>query len=199
MLLLSAMFAAIAVPTVLPDSVLFSDAPATLAEMHSIEGKWATSRNVPAITFSAIRPGWMLLKFERGAASWMRRTSFPVAVSTHDGQLFINVAVRSLMPKAFSKRTYQGKECYGTAAIVQAGDGIDLLSLDDEKMRAANSWYPDALPAWEGMEASCGDLVVRAEAAVHQRVIVILDPKSWFGGSLHRIPADGVDKQRGRH
>ena len=167
-----------------------------MEQMKTIEGEWVTSQNVPAMTASVIKPGWMSLKVGKGLMDWMDGTvPFPVAVTTHDGQLFINMAVRFVMPAWAYKSDYQGKECYGVAVVVKVHDGIKLGSLDEDKMRAANDWYPKTMPAWEGNQTSCADLVVRAEAAAHQRVVVILD-QSMFDGPFHRIPAGGLDKKR---
>ena len=151
MYLLKALIASIAMSATLPHSVLFGDAPATIEQMKAIEGRWVTKRDVPVMTLSIISSGWMSLEVGKGLFGWINpNTSFPVAITTHEGQLFINIAVRSVMPEWDYKWDYQGKECYGTSAVMKVGDGIDLLDLDEDKIRAANSWYPKVMPAWEG-------------------------------------------------
>ena len=158
---------------------------------------------MPALTLSVSRPGWMSFLAGKGIPNWSGRRRFPVAITSNDGQLFISMAIDSIVTMQAFKTSYQGKKCYNTFALMRYGHGIDLFELDEDKMRAANSWYPKELPAWEGKQLSCGDFLVRAEAARHQRVVVVLDPRSWFGRPLHRLlpkrrHASGTASERSR-
>ena len=175
----------------LPAGVLFNDKPATIAQMRAIEGRWVTSNNVPAFTLSLSRPGWMSLEAGRGIPNWIGRRRFPVAVTSSDGQLFMSMSVRSILPMRGIRKSYRGLECYNTFAVTRLADGLNIMSLDEEKMRAANSWYPKELPAWEGKQFSCGDFVLRAKTARNRRVVVVLEQEPWFGTPLHRLPLKG--------